>query len=446
MSINRRVVWSEGLFLRPHHFQQQERCFERALELRSSALRDNGWGFTELELEPGLLMIGQLGLRRASGVFHDGTPFAMPDDDPVPAPIEVAEAARGQTVFLALPVRRSGHVDTERTPPPDSFSRYATDQVNVRSAVAGYDGDAALEVGALRARLVLESQPAEGYTRIPVARIIERRSDGRVVLDDKFVPTVLSCRAAPVLQSFLNKLQGLIRQRGDMLAKRAVATGRAASAEIADFLMLQTANRYEPVFAHLARAGQVHPEDAYVRMIELAGDLATLTLDSRRAPTFEAYRHEQLQGTFDPVMQTIEEEFGAVVYVRAVEIPLVWKQGAYKGTVPDLGLFDTAMFVLAARADVPADSIRNNLPNQIKISEKDELERLSKYQLSAIKLQPLAAAPRQIPYKTNSVYFELLPGGEVWTNLKRTGQLGIYVYSRDQAYPGLALELWAVRN
>ena len=45
-----KVIWSEGLFLRPQHMQQ-ERYFERFVELRAGALRLHAWGFAELELE-----------------------------------------------------------------------------------------------------------------------------------------------------------------------------------------------------------------------------------------------------------------------------------------------------------------------------------------------------------------------------------------------------------
>ena len=64
MSIYNKVVWSEGLFLRPQHFQQQDRYFERYVETRCQALRSHGWGFTEVELERDLLAVGKFGLRR----------------------------------------------------------------------------------------------------------------------------------------------------------------------------------------------------------------------------------------------------------------------------------------------------------------------------------------------------------------------------------------------
>ena len=81
MSHRSKVVWSEGLFLRPQHFQQHDRYLERYLQVRSDALRSHGWGFSELRLDRDLLRLGKVAINSAQGVFPDGTPFSMPDDD-----------------------------------------------------------------------------------------------------------------------------------------------------------------------------------------------------------------------------------------------------------------------------------------------------------------------------------------------------------------------------
>ena len=124
MSIYNKVVWSEGLFLRPQHFQQQDRYFERYVETRCQALVPHSWGFTSLELEPDLLSIGKFGLRAATGVFPDGTPVRMPDDDALPAPIAIGSQVRDQVVYLAVPLRRAGGVDVDRNS-PDGLARHA---------------------------------------------------------------------------------------------------------------------------------------------------------------------------------------------------------------------------------------------------------------------------------------------------------------------------------
>ena len=77
MSQNNRVVWAEGLFLRPQHFQQAERYFERLMSQRLESLAPYGAGFTKLQIDHELLKIGKIGLVAAEGVFPDGTPFNM---------------------------------------------------------------------------------------------------------------------------------------------------------------------------------------------------------------------------------------------------------------------------------------------------------------------------------------------------------------------------------
>ncbi|MGL4479312.1 MAG: type VI secretion system baseplate subunit TssK, partial [Aeromonas veronii] len=44
MSSRNRVIWREGLFIKPQHFQQQQRHSDYALHARLSALSDYFYG------------------------------------------------------------------------------------------------------------------------------------------------------------------------------------------------------------------------------------------------------------------------------------------------------------------------------------------------------------------------------------------------------------------
>src|SRR5918911_5049488 len=136
MSVHNKVVWTEGLFLRPQHFQQQDRYFERYVEMRCHALAPHSWGFTELELERDFLSIGKFGLRRVAGVFPDGTPFRMPDDDPLPPPIDIDASIRDQVIYLALPLRRAGEPEVDRTGGADGLVRHDIRELEARDASA----------------------------------------------------------------------------------------------------------------------------------------------------------------------------------------------------------------------------------------------------------------------------------------------------------------------
>ena len=311
MSAHKKVVWSEGLFLQPQHFQQQDRYFERFVEGRCQGLIPYSWGFTEIELERDLLSIGKFALRRAAGIFPDGTPFRMPDDDPLPAPIDVGPQVRDQIVYLAVPVRRGDAPEVDRTGGADGLVRHDVREWEARDATSASGNAATLEVGALRTRLLLAGDVTQAYACVPLAHLIECRGDKQVLLDDKFIPTVLHARAASRLATFMTEIVGVLHQQGDALSSRVSATDRGGAAQVADFLRLQAMNRYEPLFAHFADSGGLHPEELFRVCVSAAGELATFT-PSKRAPALTAYRHDRLRESFEPVMAALLAASSAV--------------------------------------------------------------------------------------------------------------------------------------
>ncbi|MBA1147256.1 type VI secretion system baseplate subunit TssK [Ectothiorhodospiraceae bacterium WFHF3C12] len=445
MSRNSRILWSEGLFLEPQHFQQHDRYMEGYVEGRVAALAAYGWGFQALELESDLSALGRLGLRSARGVFPDGTPFAMPDDDPLPAPLEVDESVRDRIVYLALPLRADGAVEVQRGSSSEGLFRYRAEDVEVRDSVLDSAASSIVEVGRLNARLALEGEALEEYACIALARIVERRSDGQVILDEEFIPSVLRAAAARRLGNFINELRGTLEQRAEYLAERVTASGSGGASEISDFLMLQVINRHAPVIAHLAETGHVHPEHLYTRLLELAGELATLTTEKRRPPEFGSYRHDSLTACFEPVFELLRSEFRAVRESPATLIPLeaTGRHGIRVARIEDPSLFDTANFVLAVSASLPAEEIRQRFPNQVKVGPVERIAELVNNNLPGVELVPVPVAPRQIPYYANTVYFELSRSGSLWKQLSASGGLAVHVAGQ---FPDLKLDLWAIRG
>ena len=126
------------------------------LDARTRCISPFAWGFSELELDEGLLALGKLGIARASGVLPDGTPFTMPQLDPLPAPIEVPPDVKGELIYLALPLQREGlnEVDIGLAANGDAgeLCRFATDSELVRDNTDAQDEPAAIQTGRLRLR------------------------------------------------------------------------------------------------------------------------------------------------------------------------------------------------------------------------------------------------------------------------------------------------------
>src|SRR5690606_37377620 len=111
MSLESRVVWSEGMFLNPQHFQQQDRYLERYIDNKCSAFGGYAWRVQDFELDPQLLTLGIISLLRGKGTFPSGTPFGFPEVDGPPPVIEVEPGTHNALVYLAIPVRRPGALD-----------------------------------------------------------------------------------------------------------------------------------------------------------------------------------------------------------------------------------------------------------------------------------------------------------------------------------------------
>ncbi|MEI8618411.1 type VI secretion system baseplate subunit TssK [Pseudoalteromonas sp. B193] len=114
-----------------------------------------------------------------------------------------------------------------------------------------------------------------GYILLPLARIVEVSSEGQIKLDPKYIPASLKVgQCKPLL--------GLVRDwLNDQAALRSIAVrlcqGYAGSTSVADFIMLQTLNKYDAVFENLLSVNNLHPSVLYTRLIELAGELSTFS-------------------------------------------------------------------------------------------------------------------------------------------------------------------------
>jgi type VI secretion system protein ImpJ len=445
MGWRNRVVWSEGMFLQPHHFQQELRYVERLVDARVASAQAYAWGFVDFQLDESLLALGKLGLARASGVLPDGTPFAMPQFDPLPAPLEIAADVKAEAICLALPLQREGGdefaLDTAER--GADMTRYCAAQEDVRDTSNVSDEPATIQTGRLQARLIRAKEALDAYATLAVAVVVERRADGMVVLDRAHIPAQLRLDTSKQLSSNVDLLHGLIRQRTEKLAGRMGQLGHGVS-ELAEFLMLQTLNRNEPIFAQHAASPVAHPRELHRDCLRLAGELATLASNRRLAARFPPYKHDDLRATFTPVFDELRELMSAEIESNAVQIELVDRRpGVRSAVVKELELVKNASFVLAVNARMPAEQLRQRFPAQTTIGPVGRIRDLVDSHLHGIGLRSLPVAPRQLPFHAGYYYFELDRGSELWAEFESNGSIWIHI---DGEFPGLELEFWAIRR
>lgn len=304
MSRRSKVIWSEGMLMRPQHLQQQERHLAGLVHARCAPLQPYSWGLLECRIDSEMLSAGKIGIRTCRGIFADGTPFAIPEDDVAPPPLDVPLDVEGVTVGLSLSTARAGASEVTRSPTPDASRRYVSIVYDVEDS-SQPDSIASVEIANLNLHLILGDAGAPGAYVLPIARIAHRRSDLRVVLDEDYIPTCLDCTADPRLSRLIAECHALLVERAAALARRITPTSAT------DILHLQVLNRYEQLLVHVRTRPYLHPEELYKLLVQLVAEISTFSEPTRRiAKRLRPYTHDALTAVFSELMISARKALG----------------------------------------------------------------------------------------------------------------------------------------
>lgn len=439
-----KVIWSQGLFFRPHHLQQHDRYLEHFVDARCSNLLSFGWGFTEIEIDKNQLLLGKFSIISCKGLLSDGTPFNIPEDSPRPEPISISKNSSNEKIYLALPLKQNGTVETENADTKESLARFNPQEIEVKDNVAEHNSTVTLQVGSLRLQLLLDSDNRNHYSCLELARIQEFRPDKGIILDKTFLPTCLSCSANSQLNGFITEIQGLLERRSTVLSTRINLTNNGGVSEIADFLMLLLVNKSLPLMTHLNHIPSLHPEVFYRAAVQLAGELATFTTEDKFTPTFPAYNHNDLESSFTLLMGKLREYLNTITEQNALSILLKDdKHGTKIAAINDKNLISSAQFVLAVKADISQELLQINFMQQLKIAPIERIQQLINMGLPGIGLRLLPIAPQKIPFHAGCTYFELDKASEYWKELELSSSFALHL-SGD--FPGLQLEFWCIKG
>ena len=443
-----KVAWSEGLFLRPQLFQQQERYLEQFAHRRAAQSGPFFWGFSMFHIDEHALALGKVGLSLARGLFADGTPFDLPEETLTPPPLAIGQEHVGQAICLAIQGRQAGTEETlfdTSEGGAASLARSGVFDADVHDSNSVGQGTRTVQLSRLRLRVVAGTGAVGGWLPMAFTRVAAIQADGSVTLDRNFIAPVRGAAASTTLFVMLNEVYDICRMRAVTLAERLSASdGRAhESAEVADFLMLQLLNRAEVSLKHLLQVPETSPEQFYILLAGIAAELATFARpETRRPPEFERYLHGGLNGSFVPLITGLRGMLNEVLVRSARLIPLEDRPNNVR--FANLGPAELAGFsslVFAVAAQMPADRVASEFPQQSKVAPFDRLSEVIRAHVPGIPLQVLPVPPRQIPFNSGFVYFQLEPHGALWEHLLVHGGLGLHM---GALLPGLRLQLWGV--
>jgi type VI secretion system protein ImpJ len=426
------VIWMKGTFLSPQHLQAQDRFLEDTLRFQTEALSFQPWGFTSLRINQEALAGGDLAISEASGIFPDGLIFSVPDADPAPPPVALADQFDPDSneidVFLAIPHQRHRGLNVSAAA-RSLDTRYLTDTALLRDENSGLS-EKPIQVARKNLRLLPGNSVQQGVSAMRIAKVL-RSPAGTLALDPTFVPPLLQLSASEYLQSIARRLVEILGARSTLLSstrrQKNLTLADFGTSDIANFWLLYTVNSALPVLQHIFEARGGHPERLYSAMLGLAGSLTTFStqVHPRDLPKYD---HEDLSGCFTKLDEKIRFLLDTVVPANFVSLPLKLVQPhIYATSLAEDRYLQGSRMYLAVTAEMNEAELITKTPYLIKICSASHIELLVRQALPGVPLTHVQRPPSQIPVKLNAQYFSLNQSGGAWEAVQRARNLAAYV-------------------
>ncbi|WP_342118056.1 type VI secretion system baseplate subunit TssK [Pseudoduganella sp. OTU4001] len=418
MTLPAKILWSEGLFLRPQHFQQQDRYHEARIHATAIAAHPMLWGVQAIEWDSSALANGKLRLLALRALFREGELFDAPASDPLPEAVDLSTLPNEvqEVVFYAgMPSHET-----------DRFAHTERETADLFSDAL----PAGLTYLRRQVRLVSDREPRGAFDSLPLLRL-RRVVSGSFEPDPAFMPPSLSINATPRLRLLLDQLMDALQAKANALQGHMREPSRNViefrSGDVSSFWLLHTVSTAAATLLHLLRQPALHPERLYQAMLGLAGGLMTYSRQVHLG-NLPAYDHAAPGPSFLQLDAVIRDLLDTVISARYFSIALHEEKPGYHTGKLDSGKIGAgATLYLAIAAAMPALELVDAVPLRVKAGAPDDVEQCVLSAMPGVKLLHAAQVPSAIPVRPDTFYFALENRGVLYEQMLKAQSISIYV-------------------
>jgi type VI secretion system protein ImpJ len=229
----------------------------------------------------------------------------------------------------------------------------------------------------------------------------------------------------------LKEIRDLLTAKGRELAEykrqhrlQAVEIG---SRDTVFLLMMQTVNRYIPLFHHHVEVAETHPCTHYGLLRQLIGELSTFseTISALGGP-LPAYRHDRLWECFDPAVRLAKELLNELTKGPDYIVPLKFDGEYYTANLEKRFFEGNNRYYLSIRADMPPRELLRLLTETGKICSREEMDALRKQALPGLRIDHLEIPPEELPRRAHCSYFLLDHHAALWRRIEQRQNIAVF--------------------
>ena len=441
-----KVLWGEGLFLRPQHFQRQDAYHESRLHQITQALHPYAWGVRSMDVDLQALASSSLRLNELSVIFPDGEVYNAPQGDLLPAAVSLEDIPlthQSITFYLALPLLNAHGGNTSEPGASSVSARYGQRGVDTPDLFTQASTAELMYLGA-QARLVSQFDPLDAFVNFPVVRLL-REATGGFKLDTSFMPPCVSIKSNAVLFLQMRRLMDALQAKVSALYGHPREPSKNViefrSGDVASFWLLHTASAAFAGLTHLFHHPMLHPERYFEQLLQLAGQLMTFS-KVHSLVDLPVYKHTDSGPAFAQLHNIIKDLLDTVISSRYFAIALSETKPSYHSGRLDSGkINERTTFFLSVSANMSALELVEVVPHRFKVGAPDDVEKFVLAAMPGVRLVHSPQVPAALPVKPDTYYFSIEGKSPLYDRMLQAQSISIYVPTGIQ---NLQLELMAV--
>ncbi len=428
--MTQKLVWTEGLFVTQHHFQQLDRYHERLLADRMRAASAYDWGVVDLAVEERALAAGQLQIARLTAVMPGGTMITTSEQasvPPRPFDSEFTPQMAHLDVHLAIAQEVAGVPAVALEPSVSAVTRFTRVQ-EIAADVNTGGSPQPIDIARPNVRILFGDERRDGFDTVRIAQLV-RAANGQVVLREAYVPPVVRISASPFLvrgfRALLTAMTARQRALAETRRQRTAGSVEFDNADLPRLWLLSALNTNIPTIAHIVDSAAIHPETAYLALAQLIGQLCTMAADGDPT-TIPKFNYLDLGAVFEPMFARATALIGSTLQQRCVEIPLTRRpDGVFVGQMGGPEIMRSDFFV-AVSTSLPDAQVRERLPRLIKVASSNQIGAILHSAVTGAPIELDYHPPSALPIQPGIHWFRLGRHPEFWADIVATGTFALY--------------------
>ncbi len=437
----RPILWHQGLFLQPQHFQYLE-SYIKSLHYPFLKYREHDfWGVVEVEINQESLNDFIFEVIKGEFIFKDGSWISFPYNaklKPRSFEEEWTDPDKPFHVYLGLKKLSRDEKNIRLLKTDEELShemgiRFVCSE-NAEEVPDLFDPEAPYgQIKKMNYFLKIfwetEEEELSEYYLIPLAKLIREGNEIKVAED--FVPPCLTLASSKTLLGHFKTVRDQVTSRCKQLEEfkspREMQTSEFDAQYMVYLLALRSLNRYVPLlYSFFEQANTISPRNAYILLAQIVGELSTFTQRINALSELENgtrllphYEHENPEPCFAEANKLIWELLNEIIIGPEHIIKLTRDEYGFQGELPPESLHLKNTFYLVLQTGLDISSLLEATKKLIKVCSLECALTLVARALPGIPLEYIQVPPPGLPRKENTYYFRIARENPLWEHVER---------------------------